>query len=155
MIGSALLSTFHVFALAIGLPGVFLRGLGLRALGRQEPGALQRLFLADNAWGIAALLWLITGLSRAFGSFEKGSYYYLHNGTFLIKMGLFACIFLLELWPMVTFILWRRASAKQQAIDFSRVPALTRVNDLELALTLAIPFAASMMARGIGFTLFS
>jgi putative membrane protein len=155
VIGSALLSTLHVFALAIGLPGVFLRGVGLRALRRGEPNALQRVFWADSAWGIAALLWLATGLTRAFGPFEKGSAYYLHNGAFFIKLGLFVAIFLLELWPMVTFVRWRLATSKQQPIDFARVPALTRVNDLELALTLAIPFVASMMARGIGFTLFS
>lgn len=155
MIGSALLSTCHLLALAVGVPGVFLRGQALRALTRGDESALKRLFAADAAWGLAAILWLVTGLTRAFGPFEKGSEYYLHSGPFLIKMGLFIAILLLEVWPMITFIRWRVALARQQPIDRSVVPRLRLVNDLELVLTLAMPFCASLMARGVGFGLFS
>lgn len=141
---SAILSTLHLLALAIGLPGVFMRGRALRA------GAVDRVLAADNLWGIAAVLWLVTGLTRAFGSFEKGSGFYLNSGTFLVKMGLFAVVLLLELWPMVTFIKWRICRARGLPIDASRLAALARVNDLELAIVVAMPFVASMMARGIG-----
>jgi putative membrane protein len=154
MLSASLLSTLHLFALAIGLPGVFLRGRALRRL-RADPTALDALFLADNAWGIAALLWLATGLTRALGSFEKGPDYYLHAGSFLVKMGLFGGILLLELWPMATFIRWRIARGKGLPVDTSRAGTLARVNDAELALTLAMPFFASMMARGIGVGWFS
>jgi putative membrane protein len=153
MIGAALLSTLHLLALALGVPGVFLRGQALRALHRGDESAMKRLFAADAAWGIAAILWLVTGLTRAFGPFEKGSEYYLHSGPFLIKLALFVAILLLEVWPMITFIRWRVALAKQQPIDRSVVPRLRLVNDLELALTLAMPFCASLMARGVGFGL--
>ena len=150
MIASALLSTLHLLALAIGLPGVFLRGRALAKL-QADSAALAPVFRADGAWGVAALLWLATGLTRAFGPFEKGPGYYVHNHVFLLKMGLFAAVVLLELYPMVTLIRWRVAVAKQRAIDLSTVPLLRRLNALELGLTLIIPFAASMMARGIGF----
>ena len=154
MLSSALLSTFHLLALALGLPGVFLRGRALKAL-RDDPSAVSRVFAADNLWGVAALLWLATGLTRVFGSFEKGSGYYLNSGAFLVKMALFGLILLLELWPMVTFIQWRIRTAKGQPLDTSRAAQLARVNDLELALVLAMPFFASMMARGLGFGWFS
>ena len=72
MIGSALLSALHVLALAIGLPGVFLRGRGLRAM-KSDGGAVARVLAADGAWGVAALLWVVTGLLRAFGGFEEGT----------------------------------------------------------------------------------
>ena len=153
MFSAALLSTFHLLALALGLPGVFLRGRALRAL-QKDPTAIAPVFLADSLWGIAALLWLGTGLTRLFGSSEKGSGYYLNSSSFLIKMALFVLILLLELWPMMTFIRWRIRQSKGLPIDTSRAALLTRVNDAELALVLAMPFLASMMARGVGFAWF-
>ena len=69
MISSAVLSALHVLALGLGLPGVFLRGRGLRAM-RTEPGAVSGVLVADGVWGLAALLWLATGLLRAFGGFD-------------------------------------------------------------------------------------
>ena len=54
---SAIVSALHLFALALGLPSVFLRGRALkRPLDRE---GFARLFAADNVWGIAALLWLM------------------------------------------------------------------------------------------------
>src|SRR4051812_37075938 len=111
MLSAALLSTLHVFALVLGLPGVFLRGRALKAL-QTDPAALRRVFVADNLWGLAALLWIGTGLSRLFGPFEKGPGFYLSSSSFLIKMGLFALVFALEAWPMFTFIGWRRRERK-------------------------------------------
>ncbi|HET7343276.1 MAG TPA: DUF2214 family protein, partial [Methylomirabilota bacterium] len=61
---SAIVSALHLYALALGLPAVFLRGRALR--GRLDAAGLRRLFAADNVWGVAALLWLVTGLLRAF-----------------------------------------------------------------------------------------
>lgn len=143
MLSSALLSALHVFALALGLPGVFLRGKALRE------GDVARVLAADSAWGVAALLWLATGLARAFGGFEKGTQFYLANPMFHLKLTLFVAILLLELFPMVTFIRWRVALAKKQPVDLSKVKLLTRLNDVELALTLALPFVAALMARGL------
>lgn len=154
MLSAALLSTFHIFALALGLPGVFLRGRALRAL-QTDPTAIKRVFFADNLWGIASLLWLGTGAARLFGTFEKGTGYYLASHSFLVKMALFGLAFALELWPMITFIGWRIRERKGLPIDASRAGLLSQVNDVELALIIAIPFVASMMARGIGFTWFS
>ena len=91
-----LLATLHYYALAIGFSGVLLRLLSLNDL-KNGVGRLQRLFLADNLWGISALLWIATGLIRAFGGFEKGSEYYLSSPFFILKMLLFGSIFLLEI----------------------------------------------------------
>ena len=146
MISSALLSTLHLFALALGLPAVFLRGRALRAVPRD---GVAKVLAADNVWGVAAVLWLVTGLLRAFGPFEKGSAFYLATPAFLVKMGLFIGIIALELWPMITFIQWRMRQAKGLPLDTSRAATLARVNDLELALTVLMPFFASMMARGL------
>ena len=144
---SAVVSALHVLALAIGLPSVFLRG---RALRGPEPPRLDRLFAADNVWGAAALLWVATGLLRAFGGLEKGSAFYLRSPLFWVKMGLFAAILALEIWPMATFIRWRVQRGRGEAPDTSRARALFLVNHVELALVVLMVFTASLMARGVG-----
>lgn len=151
MIVRASLSALHVLALALGVGAVFARGLRLRDL-RREPGdgeALRRLFLADNAWGVAAILWIATGLLRAFGRVEKQPDFYLRNGFFWVKMGLFALVFALEIRPMMTFMRWRkeRARGKVPAIG-PKLDALLALNDAEAVLVVVIPFVAVPMARG-------
>jgi putative membrane protein len=145
---SAIVSALHVLALAVGLPSVYLRGRALR--GPLDAGGLRRLFAADNLWGVAALLWLATGLLRAFGGLEKGSRFYLTSNLFWTKMALFAVVLVLEMWPMVTFIRWRSARRRGLWPDTSHARALYLVNHVELALVMIIVFVASFMARGFG-----
>jgi putative membrane protein len=154
VVSSALLSTLHLLGLTIGLSSVYARGRALRALAR-DPGRIEAVFFADNWWGVSAVLSIGTGLTRAFGSFEKGSGFYLNNHAFLVKLGLVGVLLLLELWPMVTLIRWRIAQARKQPFDTSSASALARVNTVEVALMLVIPFIASLMARGLGFTWFA
>ncbi|MBL8919614.1 MAG: DUF2214 family protein [Myxococcaceae bacterium] len=154
MLGAALLSTFHLLALAVGLPGVVMRGRALRRLAT-DPSAVDDVLFADNLWGLAALAWIGTGLARMLGDFEKGPGFYLSSDSFLVKLGLLGVAMTLELWPMVTFIRWRVKKAKGQPLDTSKARALATVNSVEVGLTVAIPFVASMMARGIGFTWFA
>jgi putative membrane protein len=145
---SAIVSALHLLALAIGLPAVFVRGRALR--GRLDPDGLRRLFAADTGWGIAALLWVTTGLLRAFGGLEKGTAFYLASGLFWTKLALFVAILLLEIWPMASFIRWRIALRRGRAPDTSSAAALYIVNHVELVLVVVIVFVASFMARGFG-----
>ena len=145
---SAIVSALHVLALALGLSSVYLRGRALK--GRLDREGLNRLFAADNLWGIAAGLWLVTGLFRAFGGLEKGSQFYLQSPLFWTKMTLFVSVIILEIWPMVTFIGWRRALGRGQVPDTSRAGALYLVNHIEMGLVVVIVFVASFMARGFG-----
>ena len=145
---AAAISALHVLALGMGLGGVFARGRALRALSRGDASAVPRVLFADNFWGVAALLWIVTGLSRAFGGIEKGRDYYLYNGFFWVKMGMFALVFALEAAPMIAFIRWRIALGKA-AGRTRRVATFVRLNDVETALVVAIPFVASAMSRGL------
>ena len=142
---AGLLSALHLLALGIGLGAVYARGRALRT-----PVELDRVFRADNFWGLAALLWLATGLLRAFGGFGKGTAYYMSHPLFHLKLTLFAIIFLLEIWPMITLIRWRLARRRGQAIELAAAPKLRLLNQIELALVVVIPFIAAMIARGIG-----
>ncbi len=142
---AAVISALHILALGIGLGAVYARGRGLR---RKD---LDAILFADNWWGIAALLWIGTGLWRAFGGLEKGTSFYISNPVFHLKMGIFGIVGLLEMWPMVTFMRWRSAMGRDEAPDLSPCPTFYRVNTIQLACLALIPFAAAMMARGIRF----
>jgi putative membrane protein len=143
---AAIVSALHLLALAIGLPSVFLRGRALN--GRLDREGLRRVFAADTVWGIAAALWLATGLLRAFGGLEKGTAFYLGSWLFLTKMGLFVLIVALEIRPMVTLIRWRAAMRGAGTPDTSAARSLYHLNHVELALVVVMVFVASFMARG-------
>jgi putative membrane protein len=142
---SALLSSVHVLTLALGLGAVFIRG---RALARPlDEAGWQRLLAADNVWGIAAGLWIASGLGRVFfGGKEPGFYW--RNGFFWVKLALFGLVFALELTPMMTFIRVRSARRRSTALPRFSVETYRRINSAEVVLIVAIVVVATFMARG-------
>src|SRR5690606_32583764 len=138
----------HLIALGIGLPAVWLRGRALQ--GPLDDEALNQVFRTDSVWGIAALLWITTGVIRAFSGLEKGSAYYLSNTAFLIKMGLLAIVLLLEVWPMTTLIGWRVGRSRGQAIDTSQAGKFAIISRIQAFIIVLMVFAATAMARGLG-----
>ena len=145
---AAIVSAFHMLALAIGLPAVYLRGGALKR--PLDADGFRRLFAADTVWGIAAFLWLVTGLLRAFGGLEKGTTFYLSSRLFWLKMALFGFVVLLEIAPMLTFIRWRVQLKRGQKPDTSRARALYLVNHVQMALVVLMVFVAAFMTRGFG-----
>ncbi len=141
-----IIATLHLLALPLGLGAVLARARGLRkARGAAD---LSRAFVADNLWGLAAGLWIVTGLWRAFGGLEKGTEYYVNNRVFYVKMGLLALILLLEVWPMTTLIQWRLAIRRGKPLDFGSAQALSRISQVQAALVIMMVFAATALARG-------
>lgn len=143
-----LLAALHLLALGIGLGGVWARGRALRA--PLDAAGLRRAFYADTWWRVAAVLWIGTGLARAFGGFEKGTFYYIHNHVFWAKMGLLAAILLLELRPMITLIRWRRVVGRGDVPNTDAARGLARTSFLQAALVVLMVLAATAMARGYG-----
>jgi putative membrane protein len=143
-----LLASFHLLALGIGLGAVWVRGRTLKAP-LDRPG-LQRLFLADTAWGLAALLWIGTGLLRLLAGLEKDTAYYLQNHVFLTKMALLGLILILEVRPMIAFIQWRRQIARGELPNTKAAPLFARVSFAQAGLVVLMVFVAAAMARGIG-----
>jgi putative membrane protein len=141
-------AAIHLLALGIGLGAVWARSRALRQ--SLDAAGLQRVFTADAWWGIAALLWLSTGLVRLFGALEKTTSWYFHNHVFLLKMALFLVIVVLELAPMRTFIRWRAAVRRGELPDTTRAMSLSRVSALQAALVMAMVFAATAVTRGLG-----
>jgi len=143
-----LVAAIHLLALGIGLGAVWARGRALR--GDVDVPALRRAFYADTWWGIAALLWIGTGLARAFGGLEKGAGYYLQNRFFWTKMAILVVILLLELGPMVALIRWRVAVGQGESPDTGRAAAFARISFVQAGLVMLMVLAATAMARGYG-----
>jgi putative membrane protein len=147
MWSSSIVASLHYLALAIGLPAIFLRGRALK--GTLDDAGLRRLFAADSMWGVAAALWLATGLVRAFAGLEKGTAFYLQSHGFYLKMGLFLAVVILEVRPMLTFMKWRQAHRRGARIDTSRARALFQISHIQMSIVVAMVFVASAMARGL------
>src|SRR5437867_9673835 len=143
-----LLAAFHLLGLGVGLGAVWARGRAFQA--QLGVLGLRRVFYADAWWGIAAILWIGTGLVRAFGGFEKGSFYYLHNPFFWAKMGLLAAILILELRPMLTLIQWRRVVARGGVPDTRVASRFAQISFVQAALVVVMVLAATGMACGYG-----
>jgi putative membrane protein len=141
-----LVATIHLLALPLGLGAVWARG---RALWATRVNAdLTRVFVADNLWGLSAVLWIVTGLWRAFGGLEKGTDYYLNNRVFYVKMGLLALVLLLETAPMTTMIGWRIAVRSGKQINLAPASVFARISQVQAALVILMVFAATAIARG-------
>lgn len=150
MFSAYLLGAFHLLALPLGLGGIWMRARALSRVADGRKDALASAFAADNFWGISALLWIGTGITRAFFGFEKGWGYYSGNTLFWIKMGLLALAVLLELAPMVLLIRWRITTSRGGNPDTSRAAFFAKTSYIQAAIVVAMVFLAAGMARGLG-----
>lgn len=147
-----ILAAVHLLALGVGLGAILLRAASLK-----EPpssASVRRALRADTNWGVAAGLWIVTGLWRYLGGIEKDTSYYNGNHVFLGKMGLLVLILALEVWPMVMLIRWRAALARGASPETVAVPATARkiatISTMQAVLVVIMVFLAVAMARGFG-----
>jgi putative membrane protein len=141
------IAAVHLLMLPIGFTAIWGRTRALR--GTLDLAGLRRVFLADNLWGAAGIVWVASGLARAFGGLEKGSAYYLSHPVFYLKMGLVGIILALEVWPTITLVRWRMATRRGQRVDTQPAPAIARISSLQALLVLLSALAATALARGI------
>jgi putative membrane protein len=146
-----LLAGAHLAALAIGAAAVIARARSFSS--RLDAVELKRLFVVDGLWGLAFLLWLITGLWRLLAATEKPTSYYMASDVFWLKMSLLVVILLLEVWPIMTLTRWRAQVRRAEAVDTTRAPVLARISRIQFVLLIALVFAATAMARGLGINL--
>jgi putative membrane protein len=141
---AALLSAIHVLTLALGLGAIVARG---RALAHPlDEAGWSRLLAADNAWGAAAVLWVASGLARVFYGGKSPDFYW-RNGLFWLKLTLFGLVFVLETWPMATFLGARRARRQRLSPPSFPVGLYRGINAIEVVLVVLIVFVAAFMAR--------
>jgi putative membrane protein len=120
--------------------------------GELTAAAMRRIVRADIVVGLSAGVVLLVGLARVF-HFEKGAGYYFHSWPFIGKMALFVAVFLLSIYPTITFIKWGRTLKRGQTpiVDAGSLRALRGLVHAELAGVALIVLFAAMMARGVGF----
>ena len=111
---------------------------------------LKRIASIDLWYGIVALLIVIVGFSRAvYGA--KGWAYYSVNSFFWAKIGVFALIAVLSIWPTVKYLSWRRHFQTVGNVpDAQSVLLVRRILWLEVFLFAFLPAFAAAMARGYG-----
>jgi putative membrane protein len=142
------LAAVHLLALGIGLGAVWARGRALA--GPFDRDNLRRIFAADAWWGVAAGLWLASGLWRLLAGTEKATSYYMANHLFWTKMALFVAILLLEIGPIIGITRWRRAVAAGREPDISSAARFRVLSNIETVLIIVMVILATGMARGYG-----
>ena len=143
-----LFAAVHLLGLGIGLGAVWARARGLK--GTLDRDGLRRIFVADTWWGIAAGVWIATGLVRLLAGMEKDTSYYLRNHFFWGKMILLLVIIALEIPVMRALVRWRMDSGKGGQPDTSLAPRYATSSTIQLWLTLGMVLLATGMARGVG-----
>ncbi|MDY7532214.1 DUF2214 family protein [Pseudomonas sp. Bout1] len=144
------LAAIHLLAFAMALSAVLARGKALRCLADNQPSTVRRVLISDNIWGVSALALLVTGGLRAFGGYEKGTEYYLHQPLFHVKMALLLIILLLEVAPMIRLVHWRVRLARGTPLDLNRAGLFARISHIQALMIVLMMVAASGMARGVG-----
>ncbi len=142
------LASLHLLGLGVGLGAVWARASALS--GPVDAPAVRRVLAADAWWGVAALIWLVTGLWRLLAGLEKATGYYLSSHLFWTKLGLFVLILVMEIRPIVTFTRWRRQVARGGLPDAAGATAIAATSRAQAFLVVAIVLAATAMARGFG-----
>jgi putative membrane protein len=141
-----LVATLHLLALPLGLGSVVVRGRAFA--GPLDSRGLRTLFAADALWGLSALLWISTGVWRAFFGLEKGTPYYVESNAFWAKMTLLLLVLALEIAPMITLIRWRVLTRRGETPDTGRAATYARLSTVQSGLVVLMVFAATAMARG-------
>src|SRR5262245_8643007 len=145
---SWLLAFAHLLGLGIGLGAIWARARWLRSA--PDRMAVRQALVADTWWGIAAAIWISTGLARLFMGTEKPFAYYMGNHLFWAKMLLLAAILALEVAPMVALIRWRMALRRGAEPDTRAAGRYATVSVIQGWLVMLMVLTATGMARGIG-----
>jgi putative membrane protein len=142
------LAAIHLLALALGVFALSARARALAAAQRNDE--LKSVFFWDGAYGAVGIVWLGSGVWRAFSDLEKGTDYYLSNHAFWTKMLLLAVFFVIETTLAVTFVRWRALVKRNEAVSLAAKARLVRFHHAELGLLLGMVVMATLMARGVG-----
>jgi putative membrane protein len=146
------LAWLHLLALGFGLGAIIDRGAALRE--PISPATMRRAFRDDTAWGIAAIVWIASGLWRLLAGTEKATTYYVHNRFFQAKMALLILILVLEISPMITLIRWRvavgRGGEPTRVVPPTTARRVATISAIQAVLVVLMVLAAVAMARGYG-----
>lgn len=112
-------------------------------LNRQQ---LRKLMIVDAIYGVSATLAFAAGVALVFFG-AKGTGFYMQNGLFHIKVGVFLLIALLSTYP--TYVYISQFFSKKERAHYTLPPLVKWMVRIELILVLLMPLLAVMMARGV------
>ena len=113
-------------------------------------GDIGRIATIDLWYGVVALVIVAVGFSRAIFA-AKGWAYYSVNMFFWAKIGTFALIAVLSIWPTVKYLVWRRTFQTANALpEAAAITTVRRILWAEVILFALLPAFAAAMARGYG-----
>lgn len=149
MLISALVAFLHHFAAFTVVAAIVVEWVMVR--GELTSTELKRIQFTDMAYGIAAGLILAVGFARVFW-FEKGSQYYFSNPAFHAKLGVFALVGAVSIYPTLRFIKWRNLPMEQGVlkVDSHELKKIRWCLNVELVGVVGILLLAAVMARGVG-----
>jgi putative membrane protein len=146
---SILLAVLHLACLPCALIALLQRSRSLSTA--QSAPDLKTVFFWDNLYGLAALIWIATGVIRFLGGTDKATDYYLENHVFWLKMLLVLAVLALEAKPMVSLIRARISIKRAEAVDVVNLrETLLLRHYYQAGFIVVIVITASSMARGIG-----
>jgi uncharacterized membrane protein len=115
----------------------------------------QTLVLADAAYGLSAVVLLVSGYYRAV-EYGKGWYFYSHEPIFWLKMIFFMILGSASLFPTITSIKRAVAASKNddswQPMSEKLANRMKSVINAELVMMGSIPLSATLMSRGVGYS---
>jgi putative membrane protein len=146
---SAAVAYVHYLSFMVCFGALVLERRLIRADPSREDATL--MVITDVAYGIAALALLLSGIARVL-HFGQGSAFYTENPLFWVKVGTYLAVGALSLYPTITYILWAIPLRKGELPQVSEALAnrLRWILNIELVGFAAIPFLATLMARGVG-----
>jgi putative membrane protein len=146
---SAAVAYVHYLSFMVCFGALVLERRLIRADPSREDATL--MVITDVVYGIAALGLLLSGIARVL-HFGQGSAFYTENPLFWVKVGTYLAVGALSLYPTITYILWAIPLRKGELPQVSEALAnrLRWILNIELVGFAAIPFLATLMARGVG-----
>jgi putative membrane protein len=146
---SAAVAYVHYLSFMVCFGALVLERRLIRADPSREDATL--MVITDVVYGIAALALLLSGIARVL-HFGQGSAFYTENPLFWLKVGTYLAVGALSLYPTITYILWAIPLRKGELPQVSEALAnrLRWILNIELVGFAAIPFLATLMARGVG-----
>ncbi|MCS5692772.1 DUF2214 family protein [Cyanobium sp. FGCU-6] len=146
---SAAVAYVHYLSFMVCFGALVLERRLIRADPSREDATL--MVITDVVYGIAALALLLSGIARVL-HFGQGSAFYTENPLFWVKVGTYVAVGALSLYPTITYILWAIPLRKGELPQVSEALAgrLRWILNIELVGFAAIPFLATLMARGVG-----
>lgn len=118
-----------------------------RAIIRQDMSKedTELLALATNAYSLALVTTVASGYARVV-EYGKGWEFYSHEPIFWVKMALTGVLLGASAFPAVTVL---KSASSGKPLSPALVKRMTSVINAELLAIVSIPFAATLMARGV------